>query len=244
MANRTEEDAGNYTFGDWENQSDPRVAFVTKLYMILTIQTFFSTFLSIISLMYDSINQFQINNTWILILSITVIISSLIISKCYDNIFSHYTLSYSLFSLFTISQAYTVSFICVISNPNLVIMIVFMTFATNCALTLFCEISKKELSTFGSMFFCTSISIILFVIFVFMTDNSLTLILISSLWVIVYGMYIIYDSLLILGNKENKLMKNDYIKAIFLFYTDIFSIFISMFHIMKELSDDEKDDQK
>ncbi len=243
MATRTEEDAGNYSFGDWKNQNDPRVKFMTKIYMILTIQTFLSTFLSIISVMYIDINQFLINNTWILILSLLVFISSLIISKCYDDIFQYTTPSYTMLSLFTIALSYLTSYVCVISKPNFVIMLFFMTFALNCALTLFCEITKKELSTWGSMFFCSSISIILLILFLFMTDNPPSLILISSLWVIIYGMYIIYDSLLILCNKDDSLSSYDYIKVTFLFYTDIFTIFVSMFLFLKLLKEEKEDQQ-
>jgi FtsH-binding integral membrane protein len=243
MATKTEEDAGNYSFGDWKNQNDPRVKFITKVYMILTIQTFLYTFLSIISIMYDGINQFQINNTWIFILSLLVFISCLIISKCYDNIFHNTPLSYFLLLFFTIALSYLTSYICVFSRPNFVIMLFFMTFALNCALTLFCEISKKELSTYGSMFFCSCISIILFLLFLFMTDNPPSLILISSLWVIIYGMYIIYDSLLILGNRDDNLSCYEYIKVTFLFYTDIFTIFTSMFLFLKLLKEEKQDQQ-
>lgn len=243
MATRTDENAGNYSFGDWKNQNDTRSKFITMVYMILTIQTFLSTFLSIISITNDGINQFLINNTWILILNIIVVITSLIISKFYDGVYHNSLLSYSLLSLFTISMSYVISYICVVSRPNFVIMFVFMTFALNCALTLFCEISKNELSTFGSMFFSSAISIVLFILFLLMTDNSPGLILISSLWVILYGMYIIYDSLLILGDKDENLCNKEYIKVSFLFYTDIFTIFVSMFMIMRLLNN-EKDDQK
>jgi FtsH-binding integral membrane protein len=93
------------------------------------------------------------------------------------------------------------------------------------------------------MFFSSAISIVLFILFLLMTDNSPGLILISSLWVILYGMYIIYDSLLILGDKDENLCNKEYIKVSFLFYTDIFTIFVSMFMIMRLLNN-EKDDQK
>jgi FtsH-binding integral membrane protein len=76
-----------------------------------------------------------------------------------------------------------------------------------------------------------------------MTDNPPSLILISSLWVIIYGMYIIYDSLLILCNKDDSLSSYDYIKVTFLFYTDIFTIFVSMFLFLKLLKEEKEDQQ-
>jgi FtsH-binding integral membrane protein len=241
------EESVNYSFGDWKSQNELRINFIVKVYTILTAEAFLSTFGCLMSLTYDSIYLFQNSNIWLTFLLSSIWIMTNFFAVYYSEPFKDGVYAVLIMTVYTFSQAYVFSHICLATNPQLVMMIMFMGFAFIFALMMFYAISRNEFKTIGAIVFCSLVSLALFFIFVYISENGILLILLCCLLTIVYGMYITYDTLLILGNKELNLTQNDYILASFFYYSDIFSIFISMFQIlnfMRDLKEEEKQEKQ
>ena len=245
MATKTTEESqrSNYSFGDWRSQSELRISFIMKVYTILTGEAFISTFFCLLSLIYEEIQLFQLSNKWLAFILGIVAITIPILAAIYGEPFKEGIFSVPLLLLQVLSQAYVVAFICILTNPKLILMVTFMSFAFLFALTLYCFISRNEFSALGGVLFCSFLAVLLFFVFVFLTDNSFSLIMLSALWVVLFGMYVIYDTLLMLGNPDNRFTQQDYVLASFWFFTDIFVIFASMFQIfsfVRNLREEEK----
>ena len=56
--------------------------------------------------------------------------------------------------------------------------------------------------------------------------------------VLLYSIYLIYDTQLIIGNKENRLDYDDYILGALMLYLDIINLFIYLLQILKEFNKD------
>ena len=51
-----------------------------------------------------------------------------------------------------------------------------------------------------------------------------------------FGIYLIYDTQLILGNKENSIDLDDYILGAFMLYTDIVNLFLQILQLLQLLN--------
>ena len=240
MATKTTEESFNYSFGDWKERIEPRINFIVKVYCILTAEAFISTFACLISITNDWVYEFQSQNIWITLVLAILLVFVNILAVYHDDPFRGGLFSYLILFSYSFAQGYVVSHLCMATNPRLILMIVFMSFTFIFALMMFYAISRKEFGTFGAIFFCSVVSMLLFFVFMYISDNSFGVIMLGSLWTVLLGMYIIYDTLLILGNKEIIIMQNDVVLTSFYFYTDIFLIFFSMFQIFRDLKEDDK----
>ena len=77
----------------------------------------------------------------------------------------------------------------------------------------------------GLLFVC---GMVLFIIGIFasFTDNKLIHIILSGCMVILYGVYLIYDTQLIIGGFKHSLDMDDYIMGALMLYVDIIGLFI------------------
>lgn len=238
---KTEENV-NYSFGDWKNQNEPRINFVVKIYTILTAQAFLSTFFCLMSLTNPDIYLFQSNNVWLSILLGVVIIITDISAVYYSEPFKEDFYGFIITFFYSLAQAYLISHVCLATNPNFVMMLVFMCFAFIFALMMFYAISRNEFRVVGGLVFSSCVSLLLFFVFMYISENSLPMIALCGLITLIYGIYIIYDTLLILNDKELAIKQSDYVLCSFFYYTDVFTMFASMFQILtfvRELKDDE-----
>ncbi len=97
--------------------------------------------------------------------------------------------------MFTVSESYMVSFACVTSNPNLVLIAALMTLGVTVALTVYALTTKTDFTMYGGMFFIVGMSIIMFGLFASLFGGMTPIlhIFLCCVSVILYGMYLVYD---------------------------------------------------
>ena len=71
---------------------------------------------------------------------------SLTIFGCFPGMSTNYPLNWILFSIFTLSESYLVSFICTLYDPDVVLNAAMATLAATLGLTLYAIKSKKDFS--------------------------------------------------------------------------------------------------
>ena len=102
-----------------------------------------------------------------------------------------------------------------------------MTAGMTVGLTAYACTTKRDFTVCGSLFFCISMGMILLMIFsMFMTFAAWWHPIISAVLVVVYGLYLIFDTQLIAGGKNYELSHDDYIVGSLLLYVDIMMMFI------------------
>jgi FtsH-binding integral membrane protein len=123
-----------------------------------------------------------------------------------------------------------VSFACVTSNPNLVLIAALMTLGITAALTLYALTTKTDFTMHGGLFFVIGMGLCLFALFASLFGGMCPIlhIFFCCVSVILYGMYLIYDIQLLVGGKELELSLDDYVIASIQIYLDIILIFLNI----------------
>jgi FtsH-binding integral membrane protein len=209
-----------------------RTGFIQKVYGILASQLLITVAFCVISIYNHTFRTFQLNNLWLFFFAMmgTAVIPLIIF--CYDDITRKTPDNYIFLGLFTISESYLVSFICIFTSPKIVLMAMLMTFALVLALTVYAIKTKTDFTLKSSALFLFGIGALLFSLFAIFTSNKLVYILVCTLFVILFGAYLIYDTQMIIGNKNHDISIDDYMLASFLLYVDIINLFLNLLQLM------------
>ena len=209
-----------------------RLGFIRKVYGILSAQLLLTSILSFIAMVSKSYQNFLLNHLGLIYFFLFLIIVISIIIQCCSNLMQSVPQNYIILFLFTFAESYVISFICAFSNHKLVFMAAFMTFVMCLSLTLYAINTKSDFTTKGGLLFILCAGLILFSIFGLFTNNKFFHILISTLGVILFGFYLIYDTQLIIGNKSELIEMDDYILGAFQLYLDIINIFLYLLDLL------------
>jgi FtsH-binding integral membrane protein len=223
---------------NWKIDDSKKNSFFMKLYAIITFQLLFATFLCFVGIFSENFYTFQKNNLIMLFLIILVMFAIPFLGNFSLDTVKSFPLNYFLLTVFTLALSYVISFVCGSTNPKFVLMLIFMSFSLVFAMMIYVWFNGNLLSTLSGMIFSFAVAVALNIVFIFISDYTLLHITISSLWVILFGIYIVYDSQLILGNKDMKFSENDYVAGSFCIYTDYILIFTSICEIFCLLKED------
>ena len=103
--------------------------------------------------------------------------------------------NYILLFIFTACQAFYFSMFTSFYEPDDVLMAAGMTVGMTVALTIYACVTKTDLTTCYTLFFCIAVGMLLLMLFsLFMTFASWWHPVISAILVIVYGLYLVYDT--------------------------------------------------
>ena len=209
-----------------------RLGFIRKVYGILSAQLLLTSILSFIAMVSKSYQNFLLNHLGLIYFFLFLIIVISFIIQCCSNLMQSVPQNYIILFLFTFAESYVISFICAFSNHKLVFMAAFMTFVMCLSLTLYAINTKSDFTTKGGLLFILCAGLILFSIFGLFTNNKFFHILISTMGVILFGFYLIYDTQLIIGNKSELIEMDDYILGAFQLYLDIINIFLYLLDLL------------
>lgn len=212
-----------------------RLGFIRKVYGILSAQLLLTMLMCIISCTSKDFARFQLQNPAIFWISFGVSLITLIALSCFRSVARTVPTNYVLLLLFTVCEGYMVSFICSTTNPRIVLMAASMTCAITLALTYYACTTKTDFTMMGGLLFVFSIVLLLFGIFLMFTQNKVLHIIYSCLGVLLYSVYLIYDTQLIVGDKSRQLEIDDYVIGSLMLYMDIIGLFLHILKLLKSL---------
>lgn len=125
-----------------------------------------------------------------------------------------------------------VGYITMMSYPMDVLIALILTAVMVVGLTIYAMTTDTDFTIMGGLFFIIGVTLIAMSLLSFFIRNKIFTIIISSICVIFFGLYLIYDTQLIVGKKENALSKDDYIIGALSLYIDIVTIFIHILQIL------------
>lgn len=214
-----------------------RTGFIKKVNGILTFQMVITTLLIGISMCVPTYSKFQLANVWIVWTCLVFSIGSIISLVCFKDMARRVPINYILLILFTFCEAYLVSFVCNMTQPRIVFMAASMTCFITFGLTFYACTTKRDFTIYGSIVFLLASVLLLFSLFFLFTHNKLVHIILSCFGVLIYSFYLIYDTQLLLGNKENAIGTEDYILCSMMLYLDVINIFLYLLDILKSSSE-------
>lgn len=140
--------------------------------------------------------------------------------------------NFVLLGIFTLTEAYLVSCITAYHDPETVFIAALLTAAIVVALTIYAFTTKTDFTICGGLLFTAVMALFVGSILAIIFRSRLLSILISVISVVVFSIYLIYDTQLILGKGELRLTIDDYIFAAMNLYLDIIRIFLEILRIV------------
>ena len=174
-------------------------------------------------------------NYWLVIVACVLAIVVECALICVRSLARKVPTNYILLFLFTICEAYTVAFICAASDPKIVLAAAFMTAAMVISLTVYAFVTKTDFTVLGGLFFILGACLTMFCIFAFIVRYHVLNMAICAIGVVLFGLYLIFDTQLIMGGKRYQLDIDEYIVGALILYIDIIMIFL---YLLRLLSND------
>jgi len=163
-------------------------------------------------------------------LVVTIFIECALI--CCSHLARKVPTNYILLSIFTLFEAFIFAFICAFYTAESCIEAAGMTAGVTVALTLYAMFTKTDFTVCGQlMSILCAVSFMLIIAGLFMSVNNWGNTLIAAVFVIIYGIYLIIDTQLVLGNHSYGLSTDDYIVGALLIYLDIMMLFLKLLEI-------------
>lgn len=210
---------------------DTRLGFLKKVYGILSFQLALTVVACILIASSESLALFFLNPI-ILILSFVVQLSVLIPLLCSKKLARTVPTNYILLGIFTFAQAIFIGAVCSFYDPTTVLMAAIMTLGVVLTLTVYTLTSKIEFKSLFAILLICLIGMLFTGIFswVFGLGSSYRT-LYCGFGVIVYGIYLIFDTKLLADGKYG-ISHEDYIFGALILYIDILQIFVFILRII------------
>ena len=209
-----------------------RLNFIRKVYLILMCQLILTAGFVILSTSLKSYRTFVAENLWLLIVCLIVNLTIFYVMIYVRAASRKVPVNYILLTIFTLTECYLVSSITAFYQPKTVLIAAVLTAVMSIALTAYAWFTKTDLTILGGFLFCGFVCLMFGFILLFFFPSRIFSIVISVLCVILFSIYLVYDTQLIVGNGEHKLMENDYIWGALRLYIDIVTIFVHILNLL------------
>lgn len=229
-------------YGDdfWAGNSkmeNPRLGFVRKVYGILAAQLTLTVVVCAFAMATSESGFGFFLNThyWLTWVWLAISICSIIPLICFSR---EVPLNYTLLATFTLAEALLVAQVCAIyaatDGGMIVLTAAIMTLGITLSLTLYACTTKSDFTMSGGILFVLLTAFILFGLFAWFSGSRIMNTLYCTLGVILYGIYLIYDTQLLIGGKRHSLSMDDYILGAVMLYIDIIGIFLYVLELLSK----------
>lgn len=219
----------NFVFSD----KTIRLGFVRKVYAILMCQlvvtaSFIATFVYV-----EKIQGFVQQNPVFFPVTFITMCVMLILMSCCTELRRRTPVNYILLALFTVAESLLLGCIAMKYDPVAVLMAAGVCAAVCLGLTMFAMQTKWDFTVLGGSLFAVLIVLIVFGIIAIIFPSRVMLLLYSAFGAILFSVYLIYDTQLMLGGKHKyTISPEEYIFAALNLYVDVINIFLYILAII------------
>jgi protein lifeguard len=214
-----------------------RVGFVRKVYGILTCQLLVTVFIAMISMNSKGFQNFQRQNVWLFYVCVVFTLVISIALACFSKLARKSPINYILLGIFTFCQAYMVGFICSFYKSDTVVLAAILTLGIVSGLTAYACYTKTDFTYMGGILFAMSFMLMFFGFALMFIRVPWMHVLYSVLSLLLFSVYLIYDTQLIMGGKKHELSIDDYVIGALMLYIDIMTIFLHLLRIVGFIRD-------
>ena len=207
-----------------------RLGFIRKVYGILSTQLCITVALCSLTF-YDNWNTFFKENIWLFWTCLAISLVTAITLICFKSIARKVPVNYAILFIWTFCESYMVATCCSFYEPSVVITAASLTAAVTIALTVYACTTKTDFTFLGGMLFVAICLLFFFGIFAWIFSSQILYTFYCVCGVLVYSIYLIYDTQLVMGNLGVSFMVDDYILAAMMIYIDIIEIFLYLLRI-------------
>ena len=216
-----------------------RRGFIIKTYGILISQLIITCIFICLSFV-PKINEFIKSKDFVggpffisfMVIFLCVTIFVCIMFSCFSYIAKRVPINYILLFSFTLSMSFYCLIFCSFFKPQDVIVAGILTLCATVGLTVYAIRTKTDFSFLGGLLFCFSFIIVTTIAFYFWIRVTVFWLMLG---VMVYSLYLIYDTQLIMGKVGISYGIDDYCFAALNLYIDIIYLFIKILQIIGSL---------
>ena len=213
-----------------------RRGFIIKTYGILLTQLIITSGFICLSFV-PSINTYMrtavkgYSAFFICFLSLFLIVTIFVcvMFSCFRDRARRFPINYILLLSFTLCMSFYCTIFCALFDPQDVIVAAIVTTAATIGLTIYAIKTKEDFSYLGGLLFC-------FIFIVACTIGFFFWVQLLAIWIalglLVYSLYIIYDTQLIIGNVGIEYNIDDYCFAALNLYIDIIYLFLRILQLI------------
>jgi len=213
-----------------------RMGFVRKVYGIVTAQLLFTTLFCALAMSWTPLGDFMIMNTWLLWVCLIIYIILAIVLSCFMTVARQVPTNYILLGIVTLTLGYVTAAICAMyqqaGEGSLVLIAAGLTCIMTFSLSLYACFTKTDITMWGGVLFCCAIGLLCFSLLAIIFQSNWLFICLCVVGVVLMGIFLVYDTQLIMGNKQYKLSEDDYIIGALALYTDIINIFLYLLQLL------------
>lgn len=205
--------------------------FILKVYTLLSIQLAVTLGMNMGCYYSASATNFILQQQGVLILSILGTFLALFLSWCYGKVHPY---NYIILALFTLCEAYSVTYICLFYQPVSIMIAWGLTLSIFVSLSIYVLVTKKDFNFLGAgLFACLFVLIIGgFIQMVFLPSDQIFNTTMAVFGALIACGYILYDT----SDMIHRLSPDDFIYACMSLYIDIIMLFVRLL----ELTGDRK----
>jgi len=230
----TENHKNDIEFGNFQSKEDVtkmmRLGFIRKVYGILSIQLAITV--AFMSLAFvPSIKSFLQSNLvffWIAFALSLIIILPLV---CFKKLARGVPQNYIFLFAWTLCESYMLATAVSFYDPEIVMLAGILTLGVTASLTIYACTTKTDFTFCGGILFCLVTILFIWgifsIIFGFIANT-----LYCILGLIVYSIYLIYDTQLVMGKFGVEYDIDDYVFAALNIYIDIIQIFLYILQLL------------
>lgn len=213
-------------------KANDRLGFIRKVYTILSCQMMITTLFVTMTVTIQPLKE-TVQELWpVAIVAMLFSFILLIAILCFQRLAKTVPTNYILLVAFTLCEAYIVGFLCAFYEPMIVLAAAIMTLGITLALTVYACITRTDFTTCMGIMHVLVVSLLLFGLLMIFMYNSALYLLFCYFAVVVYGIFIVYDTQLIVGGRYRELGYDDYILGALILYIDVIGLFIYLLRIL------------
>ncbi|CEM17696.1 unnamed protein product [Vitrella brassicaformis CCMP3155] len=218
-----------------------RHSFIKKVYGILAAQLAV-TFVLAASLTSAAALAWLQSHPAILFMAIVVQLGLCISFMCCPHLLRQYPTNYILLGLFTVAEGFLIGVVCAVSDPAIVLVALSLTLGIVIGLTLFAFQTKYDFTSWAPYLFVVALGFFLTglmmgIMGMFGVHIKLLHILYCGFGVILFSIYLVFDTQMIVGAKHARFefSVDDYCFAALMLYIDIIQIFLYLLRLLQML---------
>jgi len=211
-----------------------RQGFIRKVYGLLSVQLLVTIVIMAPFIFHEPTKQFALQNRWLYWVAFAVTMVCMICMACCESVRRNAPTNYIFLGVFTACEGFLLGSIAAVYAPESVMIAVGICAAVTLALTVFAFQTKYDFTTCGGMLCGMLIVLIIsgFLLMIFGT-NKITMILYGSAGALIFSLYIVYDTQLMMGGSHKySISPEEYVFATLNLYLDIINLFLYILMIV------------
>ncbi|XP_067944414.1 protein lifeguard 1-like [Watersipora subatra] len=221
------------------NEKTIRLGFIRKVYAILTLQLLSTAGIIALLLYVPACKDYMISHgSWVWGVSLGGVLVFSIIISCCESVRRKWPTNIICLAVFTLFEAVFLGAVTSTYDSDAVLIAAGVTLVITAGLTIFALQSKWDFTACGGVLLVLLLSLIGFGIVLSFVRSEVATIAYASMGALVFGLYLVFDTQLMLGGKHKySLSPEEYVFAALNLYIDVINIFLYILTIVQSSRD-------